>query len=585
MPISARVLRRGGAAAVSLALLLPGTALASPASTFVSLSGSTLTITTMNGADNVVTITAAPGGGAIRISDNAGATSADCMGVDVNTVSCPVTNAHASVSLGPGNDTLTVADNVLSTATVSGGAGDDTLHGGNECDTFTADDGADSYTGGNPNNPLLYPFSCTDRVDYGARSTPVAVTLDGVANDGAPGEHDAVARDINQIVGGSANDVLDASGADRSVVISGSDGDDTLTGGASADALSGGRGNDVLAGAGGNDGLDGGDGSDQLAGGAGDDDLSGGDGDDRLDGGEGDDSLTEIADGHGGGAADPTINGADDLAGGPGEDTVTYGRFFNPGGGAPAQQIGVNLSLDDQANDGEPGENDNIRNDVESVVGGTGDDTITGNDDPNDLSGGGGKDTIDGRGGMDTIAGGPGDDTIMSRDLGFDRVNCGSNTFAPADADTANADLVDQVFNCETVLPTPVPAPPAAPAIDRTPAKVAFQGLASTLKRTTFAARGLVFRVTTNEPASLAVELRALIRASGRTIAFAAKAGELVLVTKSSGQAGGQRKITLKPSKTYAKAIKGKKLRLNVVVTARDAAGNVSTASKAVRLK
>ena len=48
----------------------------------------------------------------------------------------------------------------------------------------------------------------------------------------------------------------------------------------------------------------------------------------------------------------------------------------------------VTVSLDGTANDGESGENDNVGADVESITGGKGNDTLTGNDLANQLSGG-----------------------------------------------------------------------------------------------------------------------------------------------------------------------------------------------------
>ncbi|TIH13737.1 hypothetical protein D0S45_14065 [Marinifilum sp. JC120] len=70
-------------------------------------------------------------------------------------------------------------------------------------------------------------------------------------------------------------------------LLEGTDDADTLTGSSSADTLKGYGGNDTLYGEGGNDQLFGGDGNDKLYGGEGADTLSGGTGDNTLDGGEG----------------------------------------------------------------------------------------------------------------------------------------------------------------------------------------------------------------------------------------------------------------------------------------------------------
>jgi Ca2+-binding RTX toxin-like protein len=57
------------------------------------------------------------------------------------------------------------------------------------------------------------------------------------------------------------------------------------------------------------------------------------------------------------------------------------------------------------------GNSDLIAN-VENFLGGTGNDTINGNNVSNQLSGGGGNDTLNGLGGADTLNGGDGNDTL-----------------------------------------------------------------------------------------------------------------------------------------------------------------------------
>ena len=86
--------------------------------------------------------------------------------------------------------------------------------------------------------------------------------------------------------------------------------------------------------------------------------------------------------------------GPDTLIGGEGFDTVDYGQRTEP----------LSITLDEVANDGEQGEGDDVRPDVEHVVGGPGNDTIIGTA----LA-----DTLEGRGGDDRITGLPGDDTLL----------------------------------------------------------------------------------------------------------------------------------------------------------------------------
>jgi Ca2+-binding RTX toxin-like protein len=156
---------------------------------------------------------------------------------------------------GPGNDY------------VSGGPGDDWL----ESDVFgTAIDaelgpqdsyGRDTLAGG-PGN---------DTADYEYRADPLDITLDDAGNDGAPGEDDNVASDVEIVDGGEA--------------------DDTVTGNAGANVLNGLQGDDTLSAGDGDDTLDGGQGNDAVLGEDGTDILSGGSGDDIVDGGSGPDHM------------------------------------------------------------------------------------------------------------------------------------------------------------------------------------------------------------------------------------------------------------------------------------------------------
>ena len=202
-------------------------------------------------------------------------------------------------------------------------------------------------------------------------------------------------------LGDLSDAAVDSTVGSASAHFSGGEGDDQLTGLFGADVLLGGGGNDTLSGAQGNDELDGGSGDDQLEGVLGDDRLSGGPGADLL----------QIA------------LGKDVASGGDGTDTADYSNYADP----------VTVTLDDVANDGAPGEADNIKTDVENVLGGENDDVLVGSAVSN---------LLDGRGG---------DDQIDSRDLVADTVICGSGT------DTASTDALDSVnANCETIKTAPV---------------------------------------------------------------------------------------------------------------------------------
>lgn len=138
---------------------------------------------------------------------------------------------------GPGRDTLAGGGG---SDVLDGGTQDDTMYGGMDQDRFPATagrDGADVFAGGLGH----------DTADYSARATPVAVSLDGQANDGAAGERDTAGRhrwNGAQVAGESdVEAVLGGGGADT---LTGDNGRNTLTGGAGADVLQGRGGEDSL---------------------------------------------------------------------------------------------------------------------------------------------------------------------------------------------------------------------------------------------------------------------------------------------------------------------------------------------------
>jgi Ca2+-binding RTX toxin-like protein len=223
--------------------------------------------------------------------------------------------------------------------------------------------------------------------------------------------------------------------------IAGGEDDDRLTGHSGNDTIDGGNGEDGLYGLGAGDSLEGSGGDDRVrgdepfeftpppvVGSAGDDSLSGGAGNDRVDGDDGNDTVTGGSgdDTYGGATAPPTFcdqpppcpapptNGTDTFSGGPGRDLADYSLA----GDALA------VSLDDFPNDGESqGEGDNIRADVEDVVGGSAADTLIGSEADNRLDGAGNNDRSEGRGGNDILLGGEGD-------AGSDNLDGGDGTDA-----------------------------------------------------------------------------------------------------------------------------------------------------------
>ncbi len=157
--------------------------------------------------------------------------------------------------------------------------------------------------------------------------------------------------------------------------------------------IDGGTGNDNT--------IDGAGGDDVLGGGSGNDVLIGGTGNDALDGGLGDDDFEGIP-GEGLFGSNPPSQGTDTYIGGGGGDSVIY----------TDRGEDLALSLDGVANDGQPGEHDNIGPDVTTVLGGSGADVITGNGYANAFAGDTGDDVITGEGGDDRLFGGSGSDRL-----------------------------------------------------------------------------------------------------------------------------------------------------------------------------
>src|SRR5919198_578946 len=285
-----------------------------------------------------------------------------------------------------------------------------------------------------------------------------------------------------RVEGSAGNDWLSVFSSEvpdaKPITINGGAGNDTIKdayNGGAGRTFTGGPGRDDIKGYAGNDAIDGGDGDDVVDGGAGNDKVRGGAGNDEMWG----DHYDEP--------------GADLMDGGPGVDTTedwTTPEDLD-------QQPPVAVTLDGVANDGRPGEGDNVigierlnmyvvgsftgsegadrivlvnpGNDGPSrLIGRGGDDELIGNDFDDVVDGGAGNDHVEGGHGNDTVTGGPGrdviygdataaycgwysckipfgNDVIYARDGEPDSIDCGIGT------DKAIVDPIDTVANCETV--------------------------------------------------------------------------------------------------------------------------------------
>ncbi len=344
---------------------------------------------------------------------------------------------------------------------------------------------------------------------------------------------------------GDGNDVVNSGAVPGGgpIAIAGGAGDDVLRGDSLAETFDGGAGVDKITGDDGNDVIHGGADHDELEGQVGDDQVYGDDGDDTLAG----DGIRDQA-------------GADVIDGGAGYDDVAYDWEVESGHHQPP----ISVTEDGVANDGRPGEGDDVRS-LEAISlnapatmigdesdddfgvfntdegpsvlrGNGGNDTLRGYAYDDTVDGGPGDDTLTGGFGNDTITGGPGkdsvyadvsssycgwiqcdlphgNDTIDVRDGEADQVDCGVGN------DTVTADALDTVgTDCETVIRNGSARPPGSgggPGGDGSPAGASLTAIVRKNKLRKALAKGLAVQVAL--PA--AGKRPAVAKAKGRTVA------------------------------------------------------------------
>jgi hypothetical protein len=303
-------LRTALAVSVSALALLPAAASADVASS----DGSTATVSATDVNETIVVSVPRPGVVSLTTDDvgpgctrNEGAESVECpFGAGGVVVAMAGGNDHViigdgvlpdgalKVDLGSGDDQFLggdAAESVLGGAgndDVQGRAGDDALDGGDGDDSVLGAGGRDQLHGGAGNDTLdgdSFETPAGDLIDGGAGDDraqgwtrpssgqpdpPVAVTLNGAADDGRTGEGDDVERVTSNVSGTFVT----------------SDAPDTLEVWSNLD-----HGASVIRSLGGNDAVTGGNNRETIDGGLGDDRLEGGYGDDMITGGPGRDVI------------------------------------------------------------------------------------------------------------------------------------------------------------------------------------------------------------------------------------------------------------------------------------------------------
>ena len=333
-----------------------------------------------------------------------------------------------NVAGGLGDDTVT-GDGLANR--LAGDAGADTLNGDGADDILLGDAGDDTLAGA-AGNDTLFGGTGADRMDGGAGLDTADFTQEAVSQNPllfGPSAGISVTLDGSNAAVVSTGDTL----LNIENLIGTAIGKDTLTGDSFANTLNGLGGADWLAGRGGADVLDGGSGIDtadftdklsavvvtlnravaasvSVGGGAEDalrnvENLIGGSAADQFTG----DSAANRLEGRGGNDTLSGGTGNDVLVGGDGVDVLNGGLgldtadFSDRTGALTLRLQGANAATLTNGGTSE----DTLRA-IENVIGGSGNDTLTGDAAANTLTGGNGNDRLNGLTGSDVLDGGVG---------------------------------------------------------------------------------------------------------------------------------------------------------------------------------
>jgi Ca2+-binding RTX toxin-like protein len=361
-----------------------------------------------------------------------------------------VYNGAGTLTLS-GTDTVANYEAALRTVTYSSS----TLDAAARTVSFTVDDGQSANNLSNTVSRtiggyaqrvgtavLVYGTTAGDTITV-SEAANLTVVVNGVSTDFNPAGLTALA-----IYGHNGNDTIQINSLTSPVALYafGQNGSDTITVAAGVTrntVLSGGGGDDIITGGGGNDFITGGDGSDQLNGGTGNDLLRGGDGNDTLTGGPGND-IYGFSAASSGVETDTVV-----AANGDGSDALNFSQMTTDVVVDLTSDTALATMLNRMVITGAAGQAANIVN----VYGGSGNDTISGNDASNRMYGNGGNDILNGGNGNDVLSGGQGDDTLDGGE-GNDtlRGGAGDDTYTFTDTIANQDDFVIEQVNEGTDL-------------------------------------------------------------------------------------------------------------------------------------
>ncbi len=302
--------------------------------------------------------------------------------------------------------------------TIYGGLGDDSLYGGDGNDTIYGGEGNDYIEGnaginvlqGNDGNDVFVVHEGNDTITGGSgidtasyyyAASGVTVDISNISSaqtTGGGGSDRFTAIDIENL-SGSNNYADTLTGNSLDNLIHGYGGDDVVYGGVGNDTVYGDDGNDTLYGGNDADTIYGGNGADKIYGDSGNDSAFGGSGNDTF-------YATALAD------------GVDFYDGGGDTDTVDYSTANGKITVTLADSVNAMVTI-------AGGDNDTIVN-IENFIGGSADDTITGDANDNSLTGNAGADTIKGGDGADRLYGSAGADVLYG-EVGNDTLDGGDD--------------------------------------------------------------------------------------------------------------------------------------------------------------
>ena len=345
-----------------------------------------------------------------------------------------------TIEAGGGDDTIYGGEEKAMLYDYKAGDGNDLIYNFNETSTLQIGDGNGSYSSTKSGSDIVVTVGDGKITLVGATNLST-VNIAGKKVTPTPSTTKIYTNsDSSKVTLGSSIRVGNASKRTKAIKLTGNELDNSLLGGSGKDTIYGTDGNDSLVGNAGNDKLYGQNGDDTLWGGSGNDTLKGGDGDDLFIYSAGNDVISDYAKGDkislGAAISKSSVKGSDaTFTIGKNTLTVKNGKdkelvFIDAKGTERTIIGGAYLATDSSSSNStlaawrEVGDA-SVRTKAikltgnaldNSILGGSGKDSLYGDDGDDYLAGGKGNDKLYGQNGDDTLWGGIGNDTLKGGD-------------------------------------------------------------------------------------------------------------------------------------------------------------------------